>query len=126
MILPYIDQGSVLNTTNLDYSVLDPRNVPPPYGTAPGGVVRIAAYKCPSKNTVEADYGPVFVAAGIPNMGTCILGESDYGPIRGYTDTFRNACAPGSPLTIPIPAIAAAPPVQTFYIFSEALCLVLR
>jgi len=99
MILPYIDQGVILNTTNLDLSAIDPRNWPPPWGNATGSSAVVRAYLCPSAPQTTVDYGPYFVSQGLPNRGVFSIGASDYSALRGYHNNFRNACAPAGPLT---------------------------
>jgi prepilin-type N-terminal cleavage/methylation domain-containing protein len=97
MILPYIDQGVILNTTRLDLSAIDPRNWPPNWGTAVGSSAVVRAYLCPSAPLTTVDYGPYFVSLGLPNRGVFSIGGSDYSAVRGLTPEFRNACAPTSP-----------------------------
>ena len=40
-ILPYVEQDNVQRLGRLDYSVVDPANLPPPVGTCPAGLVKI-------------------------------------------------------------------------------------
>ena len=99
LILPYIEQGNILQAGNLQLSVLDPRNWPPNWGTNPAVTTRVKVYMCPSAPERDIDYAPYFVQQlGLPNAGPFRLGPSDYAPIRGYHSNFRNACAPTSPL----------------------------
>src|SRR5947208_12261336 len=37
LILPYIEQGNLINITKLDRTVADPVNLPPPYGATVAG-----------------------------------------------------------------------------------------
>jgi prepilin-type N-terminal cleavage/methylation domain-containing protein len=106
LILPHIEQGNALATTNLELSVIDPRNWPSnwagPLGGGAGNVNAAAvvpAYMCPAAPPANIDYSPYFVSLGLPNLGPFVIGPSSYSPIRGYHDNFRNACAPTSPLT---------------------------
>jgi prepilin-type N-terminal cleavage/methylation domain-containing protein len=97
-ILNQIEQGNILNTgVNTDLSVIDPRNWPPPYGTATGGQTKIKLFRCPSAPDRVIDYQPYFTSQGVPNAGPFILGATDYGVVRGMSDNFIAACAPNSP-----------------------------
>jgi prepilin-type N-terminal cleavage/methylation domain-containing protein/prepilin-type processing-associated H-X9-DG protein len=97
LILPYLEQGAALLTVRFDLSVIDLRNLPPPYGTATGGLDRVPVYLCPSTNPFVVDYAPYFVSKGLPNLGPMYLGATDYAPIRGLHSNFTSACAPASP-----------------------------
>ncbi|MSR52317.1 MAG: DUF1559 domain-containing protein [Gemmataceae bacterium] len=97
MILAYLEQDNIAKLMRVDRSVIDPSNLPPPMGTNPGGTARIQIFECPSnpsKSSTQSDYGPYF---GLPQP--LLLGRTDYAPIRGYSQSFRNNCAPGSPWT---------------------------
>jgi prepilin-type N-terminal cleavage/methylation domain-containing protein len=95
LILPYIEQGNTARLSRQDRTVADPVNLPPNYGTNIGGSVRIKTYECPAAPERVVDYGPYFVSIGFPNLGTMVLGYSDYAPMRGVNQTFLNNCAPG-------------------------------
>ncbi|MCI0378409.1 MAG: DUF1559 domain-containing protein [Gemmataceae bacterium] len=97
LILPFIEQDNVLKSVKLEFSVIDPINWPPNWGTAPGGLARIPIYLCPSSPDRVVDYGPYFVSLGLPNKGPMLLGPTDYAIVRGMHNNFRNACAPASP-----------------------------
>jgi prepilin-type N-terminal cleavage/methylation domain-containing protein len=97
-ILPYMEQENLLKTASTDLSVIDPRNWPPPWGTQVNASGRVKSYLCPSTPDRQIDYGPYFVSLGLPNAGPFVIGGTDYSPIRGYHNNFRNACAPGTPL----------------------------
>jgi prepilin-type N-terminal cleavage/methylation domain-containing protein len=96
MILPFIEQGNVYRLGHIDLSVIDPRNLPPNYGTDPAGAVTIPVYICPSTPDTVVDYGPYF-AQFLGNQGTMILGRTDYGIIRSLSGTFTQSFAPASP-----------------------------
>src|SRR5205807_572791 len=58
-ILNQIEQGNIFNTgVRTDLSVIDPRNWPPPYGTASGGQTKIKVFVCPSAPARTIDYQP--------------------------------------------------------------------
>jgi prepilin-type N-terminal cleavage/methylation domain-containing protein len=93
-ILPYIEQGNLLNIVNINHSVADPVNLPPPYGTSVGGGTQISIYDCPSATPRYADYEPYFASLGLPNAGPMNLGITDYNVIRGLSTAFVSNCAP--------------------------------
>jgi prepilin-type N-terminal cleavage/methylation domain-containing protein len=93
-ILPYIEQGNLLNIVNINHSVADPVNLPPPYGTSVGGGTQISIYDCPSATPRYADYEPYFASLGLPNAGPMNLGITDYNAIRGLSTAFVSNCAP--------------------------------
>ncbi|OWK46503.1 DUF1559 domain-containing protein [Fimbriiglobus ruber] len=94
VIAPYIEQGNLLNILNINHSVADPVNLPPPYGTSAGGGTKISVYACPSAPDRYADYSSYFVSMGLPNQGPMNLGITDYNAIRGIDSSFQTACAP--------------------------------
>jgi len=98
-ILPYIEQGNLLNILNINHSVADPINLPPPYGSSVGGGTQISIYACPSAPTRYADYSPYFVSLGLPNLGPMNLGITDYNAIRGLNGSFISNCAPATIVT---------------------------
>jgi prepilin-type N-terminal cleavage/methylation domain-containing protein len=97
LILPYIEQGNLYNTTRVDLSVIDPLNWPPPYGTSVNSSARIPIYECPSAPERVINYEPYFVSQGVPDAGPFTLGATDYGIVRGLRGAFTAACAPNSP-----------------------------
>ncbi|MCI0638621.1 MAG: DUF1559 domain-containing protein [Gemmataceae bacterium] len=97
LILPYVEQGNVFNTTKLEFSVIDPINWPPNWGVAPGGLTRVPIYLCPSTPDRVVDYGPYFVSLGLPNKGPMLLGPTDYAIVRGLHGNFRSVCMPTAP-----------------------------
>lgn len=97
-LLPYVEQGNILASNNLQLSVIDPRNWPPAWGTNPGSAVPLKLFVCPSAPNRTIDYAPYFVSLGLPNQGPFPLAATDYAPVRGYHNNFRNACATSSPL----------------------------
>jgi prepilin-type N-terminal cleavage/methylation domain-containing protein len=99
-LLPYIEQGNILTTANLQLSVIDPRNWPPNWGTNPAVATNIKIFACPSAPNRTLDYGPYFVSLGLPNAGPFPLGVTDYAAVRGYHSNFRNSCAATSPLPL--------------------------
>jgi len=98
MILPQMEQENITKIIRQDRTVADPVNLPPPYGTNPGGATVISIYLCPSApNDRPSDYGPYFVSLGFPSAGPMNLGPTDYAPTRGVTDTFVTSCASTTP-----------------------------
>ncbi len=95
LILPYIEQGSIMSMGRIDRSVIDAVNFPPPYGTNTAGSAVVKTYLCPAAPARVVDYAPYFVVNGIPNAGPLKLGPSDYAPLKGVHQTFINNCAPG-------------------------------
>jgi len=98
MILPYIEQDNLARISRYDRSVIDPTNMPAPYGTNPAGSAQPKIYVCPSAPGRTIDYGPYFAANGLP-LGALALGFTDYAPIRGTTAAFRARCAPNAAIT---------------------------
>ena len=98
-ILPYIEQDNVARISRYDRSVIDPTNMPPPYGTNPAGQAQPKIYMCPSAPGGRTiNYGDYFAANGLP-LGPIALGYTDYAPIRGTTSGFRSRCAPNAAIT---------------------------
>jgi prepilin-type N-terminal cleavage/methylation domain-containing protein/prepilin-type processing-associated H-X9-DG protein len=98
MLLPYMEQENILKAMDTKLSVIDPRNWPPNWGTKPEASARVKSYLCPSAPERTLDLAPYFVSLGLPNAGPFVIGATDYSPVRGYHNNFRNACAPTSPL----------------------------
>jgi prepilin-type N-terminal cleavage/methylation domain-containing protein len=109
-ILPYMEQGNISAQANPQLSIIDPRNWPPPWGTQPAASAKVKSYQCPSAPERNIDYAPYFVFLGLPNQGPFNLGATDYSPVRGYHNNFRNACAPTSPLA---PSTSSNPGADT-------------
>jgi prepilin-type N-terminal cleavage/methylation domain-containing protein len=94
MILPYMEQANITNATRADLSAIDPRNWPPPWGTAPASRNTVKSYICPSSLPRTIDYRPYFVQQGVPDAGApFVIGATDYAVVRGAHNNFRNACA---------------------------------
>src|SRR5687768_5646852 len=66
LILPYIEQGNIARLSDEKKSIIDPVNMPAPYGTNPAGSNRVPIYQCPTAPNREADYGPYFATQGLP------------------------------------------------------------
>jgi prepilin-type N-terminal cleavage/methylation domain-containing protein len=98
-ILPYIEQDNVIKLAHPEYSVIDPINLPPPWGTTISGSTTISVYLCPSAPTRVVDYQPYFtsVIPGHPNPGPMVLGATDYAVVAGLHPNFTRSCAPNSP-----------------------------
>lgn len=97
MLLPFMEQGNIIRSTNIKLSVIDPANWPPNWGTNLAATASVSSYLCPSAPSRTLDYGPYFVSLGLPNRGTFVIGATDYAPIRGAHNNFRNSCAPTMP-----------------------------
>ena len=97
LLLPFMEQDNVLRSSRIDLSVIDPRNWPPNWGTNVAATTVVNSYLCPSTPRFKIDYGPYFVSLGLPNAGPFVIGATDYSPIRGRMNNFRNACAPLMP-----------------------------
>ena len=97
LILPYLEQENVVRIAHPEFSVIDPANWPPNWGTSIAGATTIKVYLCPSAPSRTIDYAPYFVSLGLPNRGPFILGGTDYAIVRGLHPNFTNACAPASP-----------------------------
>jgi prepilin-type N-terminal cleavage/methylation domain-containing protein len=68
LILPYLEQQNVVNLANLNYSVIDPANLPPPIGTCLAGEQQIKVYLCPASPTGGVgNYGAYFASQGFPS-----------------------------------------------------------
>jgi len=99
LLLPYIEQGNIYNLVNINYSVIDQNNLPPPLGVSTGGQTQIKVYQCPSAPLRMADYGPYFAQA-IPSMKgvPLLLATTDYAPVQGIGASFAGNCLPtGTP-----------------------------
>jgi type II secretory pathway pseudopilin PulG len=97
LILPFIEQGNITNTVHPEFSVIDPINWPPNWGTSPNSSASIPIYMCPSAPDRVIDYAPYFVSLGLPNKGPFTLGATDYAAVRGLHSNFTKSCAPNSP-----------------------------
>jgi prepilin-type N-terminal cleavage/methylation domain-containing protein len=95
LLLAYFEQDNIYKLLRADRSVVDPVNMPPPYGTNPGGLQNIKIFVCPSTpGTRIADYGPYFASVGLP-LGPLNLGPTDYAPTRGVHSSLQ-ACTNGT------------------------------
>jgi prepilin-type N-terminal cleavage/methylation domain-containing protein len=98
LLLPFIEQGNITNSTHLEYSVIDPINWPPNWGASVTSAATIPIYVCPSAPDRVINYEPYFaVTLGLPDKGPFPLGAIDYGIVRGLHNNFKNSCAPNSP-----------------------------
>jgi prepilin-type N-terminal cleavage/methylation domain-containing protein len=103
LLLPYIEQDNAYKLGHPEFSVIDPINWPPNWGTDLAGPTKIKTYLCPSAPDRVIDYSPYFVslhadlALGLTNPGPFTLGATDYAPVRGIHPNFQS-CAPGSPV----------------------------
>ena len=91
LVMPYIEQGNLMNVLDVNKSVADPANLPPPLGASLGGAAKVKTMLCPSAPDRMTDYGPYF---GVPSLP---LAAADYAAIKGMRSTFISACAPTAP-----------------------------
>jgi len=96
-LLPYMEQENIIKAMNLQLSVGDPRNWPPPYGARPEASAKVKSYTCPSAPERVIDYQPYWTSLGVPNRGPFPLGPTDYSAVRGLHGTFRTNCSPATP-----------------------------
>jgi hypothetical protein len=96
-LLPYMEQENITKSMDTKLSVIDPRNWPPNWGTQPAASAKVKSYLCPSAPERTLDLSPYFISLGLPNAGPFVIGATDYSPVRGYHNNFRNACAPTTP-----------------------------
>src|SRR5262245_29876640 len=61
-LLPYVEQDNVARIARIDLSVIDPRNLPPNWGTSIAGTTRVKIFECPSAPSRVLDYAPYFVS----------------------------------------------------------------
>ncbi len=95
LIAPYIEQGNLTNLVNLQYSILDPLNLPPP---APGasniaGMTPVKVFVCPSTpNGMDlANYDAIMASYGFPSGNK--YSRTDYWPMRGFDPTLITTAA---------------------------------
>jgi prepilin-type N-terminal cleavage/methylation domain-containing protein/prepilin-type processing-associated H-X9-DG protein len=94
-LLPFVEQGNILTTLNLRRSVVDPVNMPPPYGTNTNSSTIIKLFICPSApGSRPTDYGPYFASKGLA-LGPILLPPTDYVPLRGVHSSLQS-CTGGS------------------------------
>lgn len=97
-LLPYMEQENITRAMNLQLSVADPRNWPPPWGTQPAAGARVKSYVCPATPERQIDYSSYWVSIGVPNAGgPFTIGATDYSAIRGAHANYRTNCAPAMP-----------------------------
>jgi prepilin-type N-terminal cleavage/methylation domain-containing protein/prepilin-type processing-associated H-X9-DG protein len=96
-LLPYMEQDNVSKGLRVDFTVADSVNWPPPWGTSQVASAVVKSYLCPSTPSRSIDYGPYWVSLRLPNRGAFVIGGTDYAPVRGAHNNFRNACAPSMP-----------------------------
>jgi prepilin-type N-terminal cleavage/methylation domain-containing protein len=89
-LLPYVEQDNIFKGANLQRSVVDPVNLPPPYGTNAAALAPVKLFICPSAPANRpSDYGPYF---GGPSV---ILPPTDYAPTRGV-HSWLQTCTGGT------------------------------
>jgi prepilin-type N-terminal cleavage/methylation domain-containing protein/prepilin-type processing-associated H-X9-DG protein len=92
-LLPYVEQDNVYRQIRIDRSVLDPINLPAPYGTNPAFQTLVKTYFCPSTPGAQRmeDYGPLL------GVATIMLAMHDYGPITGIAGNLSAYLPSGTP-----------------------------
>jgi prepilin-type N-terminal cleavage/methylation domain-containing protein len=116
MILPYVEQDNVVSLARIDFSVIDPANLPPPVlaGKSAAGLTVMKLLLCPSTPAHPSDYGAYFKSVGInPSGGSVPLAPTDYAPIAGIRPAFQANCAPATPLNPTNGQIGALAPKGT-------------
>src|SRR5262245_4941357 len=59
LLLQYVEQDNIARMGNVQKPVVDPSNLPPPYGTNTAGLVVVKLFLCPSAPANRpSDYGP--------------------------------------------------------------------
>jgi hypothetical protein len=104
LILPYLEQQNIKDSTRTELSVIDPRNWPPNWGTNVAAKAEVKVFVCPSTPSRQVDLSPYFISLGLgsASTGPFTVGATDYVAVRGAHINFRNACAP----TLPDPSDA--------------------
>jgi prepilin-type processing-associated H-X9-DG protein len=98
LLLPYVEQGNI--QVKIDRSIIDPVNMPPPYGNNPGGLTKIKILVCPSTPGIRiTDYGPYFASVGLP-LGPLILPPTDYAPTRGVHSWLQQCASATTPINM--------------------------
>jgi prepilin-type N-terminal cleavage/methylation domain-containing protein len=99
LILPYLEQENLARIAHPEFSVIDPMNLPPNWGTSVAGATKVKVYSCPSVPARVLDYAPYFISQGLglPDLGPANLGPTDYGVVGGLHANFTASCAPASP-----------------------------
>src|SRR5262249_2628113 len=101
----YLEQGNAVAMSNLNLSVIDPRNWPPNWGPNSAAAVPLKVFMCPSAPNRTINYQPYFVSLGFPDKGPFNLAPTDYAVVRGYTSTangnFRSRCLSQTSYAVP-------------------------
>jgi prepilin-type N-terminal cleavage/methylation domain-containing protein/prepilin-type processing-associated H-X9-DG protein len=100
VVLGELEQGTIYNLTDITKSAIDPRNLPPGFGTSTGGQTKIKTFMCPSAPDRPSDYAPYFQSIGLPGTPPANLGYTDYAPPRGAHGSLVTCAAAqyGTPL----------------------------
>jgi prepilin-type N-terminal cleavage/methylation domain-containing protein/prepilin-type processing-associated H-X9-DG protein len=100
-LLAYMEQDNLAKLMRPDRATIDPVNLPPGYGTNIAGAATIPILLCPSAPAnAPSDIAPYFVSQGLPNMGTCILGRTDYGATRGVHSSLQTCTGGTTPVNM--------------------------
>ena len=83
-LLPYLEQDALASAVDLKRSLIDPINMPPPYGTNTLAPTSVETFICPSApGPFPCDYSEYLASEGLPNLGPLEVGRTDYAPVRG-------------------------------------------
>ncbi len=93
MLLPFVEQGNVTASANINFSSIDPVNLPLPPKTGPANVV-INLFKCPTGPDTVVDYGVYFNLKTPLNPGNLPMpfGPTDYVALAGVYNTYQPCC----------------------------------
>jgi prepilin-type N-terminal cleavage/methylation domain-containing protein len=87
-VLPYIEQKNLSDLFDVTRPLVDPRNLPVPWGTLPATARdNIATFICPSVPAARRNYGEYLAPIGAPAQYD--LPRGDYVPVRGLHSSLR-------------------------------------
>jgi prepilin-type N-terminal cleavage/methylation domain-containing protein len=98
LLLPYVEQDNIYTLTNVNFSTIDPANLPPPVGTCLAAGYSIKLLQCPSAPRNVVDYGGYFQKVKLnPTGASMVFGGTDYVIVAGMHPTaFQAPCAPAT------------------------------
>lgn len=91
-LLPFMEQNNIYNLIPIKRSYIDPKTMPPPYGTMTTAALEpIATFICPSTPAnAPSDYGPYFQTVGLGSGAPFIAPRTDYIPIKGIHNSLAD------------------------------------